>query len=431
MANPFRAFSVLGLGAMVAGGVAWTSGELQRFGVSSPFVVSTVLQDVAPLAAKEELSQLTKAADGPANPAIDQNVLAPTRIPTFDIVRVQPDGSMVIAGRAIPGATIDIMAGDRVIGKTSTDESGSFAFVLEQPLPPGDYNIGLVARVNGEALTSEETAIVQIPETPDGDVLAIVQAPGTAPEVMVAGAAITPTEQAASAAGTAATPAEVIVPVAEAAPAAIVSADPAVPVVPAESEIRIEAVEIDGTNTFVAGAAKAGSAIRLYLGESLIGEAKVNEAGRFLVVTRQAVPVGTQILRADSIDSQGQVTARASVPFERVDGDKLALVATPTTQSNVSVPAPELALNPNPPALVKVDTSVIIRKGDTLWQIARRVYGKGVTFSTIYNANVAQITDPNRIFPGQIFTVPRNTETGEPADFNGIDGQKKADVIIQ
>jgi nucleoid-associated protein YgaU len=65
---------------------------------------------------------------------------------------------------------------------------------------------------------------------------------------------------------------------------------------------------------------------------------------------------------------------------------------------------------------------VIIRKGDTLWQIARRVYGRGVTFSTIYNANIGQITDPDRIFPGQVFTVPRSTETGETADFEAIKG---------
>jgi nucleoid-associated protein YgaU len=90
--------------------------------------------------------------------------------------------------------------------------------------------------------------------------------------------------------------------------------------------------------------------------------------------------------------------------------------------------SPEIAVSP---ALTRVDTSVIIRKGDTLWQIARRVYGKGVTFSTIYNANVAQITDPNRIFPGQVFAVPVSTETGDAADFNGIADQKKEDVVVE
>jgi nucleoid-associated protein YgaU len=51
-------------------------------------------------------------------------------------------------------------------------------------------------------------------------------------------------------------------------------------------------------------------------------------------------------------------------------------------------------------------TSVIIRRGDTLWQISRRVYGKGVRYTTIYLANEKQITNPDRILPGQIFGVP-------------------------
>ena len=443
MANPIRAFSVLGLGAVLAGGVAWTSGELQRFGIASPFVQSAALIDVAPLAAKTELSDLTKAADGPANPAVDQAVLAPTRIPAFDIVRVQPDGSMVIAGRAAPGSAIDIIAGGRVIGQTSTDESGAFAFVLDQPLAPGDYNIGLVAKVNGETLASEETAIVQIPSQPNGDVLAIVTAPGTAPEVLAAGAVNAPADQVAvviapeavkptepvSAAPVAASP------VTESAPAAVVSADPAVPVVTPENTLRIEAVEIDGAKTFIAGAASAGSTVRLYLGDQLLGEAKAGDEGRFLVESKQPVPVGTQILRADSVDAKGNVTARASVPFERVDDGKLALAApagqpAAEVQNTTAEPATETAAV-TAPALTKVDTSVIIRKGDTLWQIARRVYGKGVTFSTIYNANIAQITNPNRIFPGQIFAVPRSTEAGDAADFNGIEGQKKEDIVVQ
>jgi nucleoid-associated protein YgaU len=440
MANPFRAFSVLGLGAVVAGGVAWTSGELQRFGLPSPLVQKEMLVAAAPVAANNELSELTKAADGPANPAVDQPVLAPTRIPAFDIVRVQPDGSMVIAGRAAPGAAIDIVAGGRVIGQTSTDESGSFAFVLDQPLAPGDYDIGLIAKVGGETLVSEEKAVVQIPDAPNGEVLAIVTAPDAAPEVMAAGAVNAPVEVAAvaeTAKPTEATPA----PIAEAAPKAVVSADPAVPVALEANELRIEAVEIDGTKTFIAGTANAGSNVRLYLGETLLGETKANEAGRFLVESKQPVPVGTQILRADSVDAKGNVTARASVPFERVDSEKLALVApkeTPAAPAEVAkqpaAPVTQTASTETPatsPALTKVDTSVIIRKGDTLWQIARRVYGKGVTFSTIYNANVAQITDPDRIFPGQIFAVPRNTEAGEAADFKGIEGQKQEAVVVE
>jgi nucleoid-associated protein YgaU len=56
--------------------------------------------------------------------------------------------------------------------------------------------------------------------------------------------------------------------------------------------------------------------------------------------------------------------------------------------------------------LTESKSSVIIRRGDTLWQISRRVYGAGVRYTTIYMANEDQIVDPDRIQPGQIFGVP-------------------------
>jgi hypothetical protein len=48
----------------------------------------------------------------------------------------------------------------------------------------------------------------------------------------------------------------------------------------------------------------------------------------------------------------------------------------------------------------------IIRRGDNLWTIARRVYGEGIKYTTIYQDNTAQIRDPDRIYPGQVFELP-------------------------
>lgn len=48
----------------------------------------------------------------------------------------------------------------------------------------------------------------------------------------------------------------------------------------------------------------------------------------------------------------------------------------------------------------------IIRRGDNLWTIARRVYGEGIKYTTIYEANTGQIRDPDRIYPGQVFELP-------------------------
>ncbi len=53
---------------------------------------------------------------------------------------------------------------------------------------------------------------------------------------------------------------------------------------------------------------------------------------------------------------------------------------------------------------------VIIRRGDTLWAISRRVYGRGIHYRTIFNANRELIRRPGRIYPGQVFELPPETE---------------------
>ncbi|MEX0628994.1 MAG: LysM peptidoglycan-binding domain-containing protein [Cucumibacter sp.] len=59
-----------------------------------------------------------------------------------------------------------------------------------------------------------------------------------------------------------------------------------------------------------------------------------------------------------------------------------------------------------------VSGKVIIRRGDSLWTIARRVYGQGIRFSIIYEANTDQIRDPHWIYPGQVFDLPVANLTG-------------------
>ncbi|MGB5840589.1 MAG: LysM peptidoglycan-binding domain-containing protein, partial [Brucella anthropi] len=51
--------------------------------------------------------------------------------------------------------------------------------------------------------------------------------------------------------------------------------------------------------------------------------------------------------------------------------------------------------------------SVIIRRGDNLWTISKRAYGKGTRYTTIYLANRDQIRNPDLIWPGQVFNMPK------------------------
>lgn len=405
-------------------------------------------------------------------------------VPRFDLLRAEPDGSLVIAGSGPAGATMEIIAGSRTIATATAGPTGDFAAVLDEPLAPGDYQIVLRATApDGLVVTSLETAVVAIPEAGSNEVLALVEAPGEAsrlittpgpqtpvletvtpePETAAAAESDTPLTDESETAGATEEPEGA--PTVELAalpdtdePAAVSAPEPA----GTAPDLRIEAVEIDGAELFVAGAATAGTRLRLYANEMLLGDTTSSDGGRFLIQVRRDLPVGDYIIRADAIDPvSGDVLKRVSVPFTRQAGERLAAIAVaPSARLPASPPTvPFDALAPEKPAdetasldapsgsagdeaaqpadgatgstavpqalgvlqgppsiatapaeisggLVPTGQSVIIRRGDTLWQISRRVYGQGVKYTTIYLANEEQISDPDRIWPGQVFAVP-------------------------
>lgn len=610
-------------------------------------------------------------------------------MPSFDLLRVEPDGSTVIAGKAEPGSRLDIMNGETVIATTQVGSSGDFAVILDTPLPAGDYQLTL--RVSGEDGTvrqSEEVATVSVPENPDGDLLAMVSKPGKASRIIAQPAAapavegvntaaapavaddgkasdvtmnpsnepsvaastdaaeatpttgmpaaeeadggveiaavatdeaasegnaelaaveknsgtapsvdqttalpeassmsttsapqssdenqqVDSTETAASAdvdGKTADAGAGAGVEVAAVSPGAALKA--ASVAVPADANVRVDAVEIEGDQIFIAGSATPGYQVKIAAGGKVIGTDKADESGRFIVEATTQLAVGDHIITADLMDPAGEaVLLRATVPFNRPEGEALAAVAPAEAAGEAANPAGEqpaaasapgelvlpdiaslskmresafealselkqMASSSEPPETAAMATAleravdrlklaasadlpagsseeakaiarsmriqagsalaalmpgeaggssntggpsgtdtrmldgmatgdlskvneivalaetalsepadmavanageagetianqgqpgdpktilqaplastpgaVIIRRGDTLWQISRRTYGEGVRYTTIYVANRSQIQDPDRIKPGQVFSVPEN-----------------------
>lgn len=55
----------------------------------------------------------------------------------------------------------------------------------------------------------------------------------------------------------------------------------------------------------------------------------------------------------------------------------------------------------------KTSKTYTVKRGDCLWNIAKKLYGKGSDYTKIYNANKGVIgSNPNLIYPGQVFTIP-------------------------
>lgn len=47
-----------------------------------------------------------------------------------------------------------------------------------------------------------------------------------------------------------------------------------------------------------------------------------------------------------------------------------------------------------------------VKKGDCLWNIAKKYYGDGSKYKKIYDANTKKIADPKLIYVGQVFVIP-------------------------
>src|ERR1700730_13520503 len=109
------------------------------------------------------------AAPDRAGPSLVPQPAVPVS-PSFDVVKVGPTGTAVIAGRAEPGSKVTVRDGDKVIGEVTADRRGEWVLVPEQPIGPGDRLLSLEASnpQGGAAVKSEETVALSIGPSASG-----------------------------------------------------------------------------------------------------------------------------------------------------------------------------------------------------------------------------------------------------------------------
>jgi hypothetical protein len=85
--------------------------------------------------------------------------------PVFDIIRVEPAGDAVIAGRAAPSATVELLRNGEFYDRAIADHSGQFVMVPPRLLP-GDNELTLRSRQpDGNQATSKQIAVVVLQPT--------------------------------------------------------------------------------------------------------------------------------------------------------------------------------------------------------------------------------------------------------------------------
>ncbi|KQZ63013.1 hypothetical protein ASD54_01065 [Rhizobium sp. Root149] len=304
-----------------------------------------------------------KPAAAPASPA-PQKAEAPVIIPTFDVLRVEPDGSTVIAGRAAPGSKLEVTDQANTVATTTVDKAGEFVAILDKPLSPGDHQLVLKATSpDGKTVISEEIATVSVPQGKESELLAMVTKPGEASRIIAKPTAPAKTDRVATTApdaSTAQASAEPAKPVPQVmnAPVAQPSTEPqpqqptvaapatgtapaqqnasalaVAPAVPKSSDagkadLQISAVEVEGSKLFVAGVAKPGSRLKAYADGQVIGQTIAGSDGSFVIDGVRELTVGQHTIAVDQIGADDKIIVRVEVPFNRPAGDQVAAVAT-------------------------------------------------------------------------------------------------------
>jgi nucleoid-associated protein YgaU len=291
----------------------------------------------------------SQAAVQPQAPA----AAPPIQKPSFDVVRITPRGDAVIAGRAAPGSQVTIADGGKEVGHAQADQHGDWVFVPATPLPPGARELTLAERTpDGSEAKSDHSVLLVVPD------------------------------RAAAATGAAqnAPPALAVLTGPNAAPLMLTGPGQSPGAAPADrSRLALGAAEYDEHGEVrLSGTAPPGATVRLYVDNRPIGQAVANPSGQWALSAGNQLGPGMHGLRLDQIAPDGTVASRLDRPLTR---EQLAAA---------ELPAGRIAIQP----------------GQNLWTIARRTYGQGIRYTVIYQANRQEISNPDMIYPGQVFALP-------------------------
>lgn len=416
---------------------------------------------------------VTQEAD--ANPAVEPDIpadsaeIADQVVPSFDTVRVEADGSVLVAGRAGAGASVAVLVDDAAAATAEADNKGAFASLFTLAPSENPRVMTLVATApDGSQIASEGSVVIGPVAAPE--VVASAN-PDTAPESPAdapqAGDAIqddtneTPVgadeveapEETELAAETEPEAPEVLI----IDSAGVRRQTDAGPV----ANIVIDTIGYGPTgNVEITGRGTVGHFARVYLDNTETADVRISEGGGWAAVLADVAP-GLYTLRVDQLDGAGKVTSRFETPFQREAredvlaalqpedpaagptdaGAKTDLAASDSpSASAISAPQADQAPKPDEAPEAQGDTApalpvtgsatgdiaaptadstprpatraaiVTVQPGYSLWRIARENYGDGLLYVKVFEANQKQIRDPDLIYPGQIFTIPDPAE---------------------
>jgi nucleoid-associated protein YgaU len=360
-------------------GFLWPSPAATKVEAPAPEAKAS---SVPPAAPADQTAAPAASAPAPGGQAASSKAAAPPLKPAFDVVNVDPTGEAVIAGRAAPNAKVELRDAGKTVAEATADNSGQFV-IIPPALAPGDHSLSLAADAGKAAPETSNVVAVSVPA------------------------------QEAKAAAAAAEPAKTAAP-APSPPALAMRTLPTSP--PDASRVAIQSVEADAAGGLVAkGSAEPNATVRLYLNGADIADAKTQSDGRWSLTIKHGMTPGDYVLHAEEINpGDASVVASADTPFDypaapgSAGAPAPAASPAPATAPTAGASAGQPKAPSSADAVVDNVQTALVVPGHTLWAMSRNYYGDPTRYPLIYEANKAQIHNPNLIYPGQVFVVPKS-----------------------
>ncbi|MGR4000222.1 MAG: LysM peptidoglycan-binding domain-containing protein [Alphaproteobacteria bacterium] len=285
----------------------------------------------------------------------------PGPAPSFDVVRVEPGGAAILAGRAAPGADVTVLLDGEAVGTAQADRRGEWLLLPDTDLTVGSHRLDLQSQLEGyRPRLSDDLIVIDVPKgrpANESQVFLLGKQPGAERRVLQGAAG-----------------------------GLVVGA------------LRLESVDYDPLgNATIRGRAPAGGHVVARIDDKGIGEAYVAADGIWRLVPDSPVAEGDHQLEVELRNANGRVMWKLKAPFTRHGEQFIA--------DHGGVQGEDAEGRP-----VGVGKVIVVEKGNSLWLIARRELGEGLLYSVIFERNRTQITNPDLIFPGQVFEVPLNPD---------------------
>ena len=252
---------------------------------------------------------------------------------TFDIVRLDKNGDIVIAGKTIPNIKVDIFDGNAPLASVFSDLNGDWVWISDSPLSEGIKRLNLKHFDGEDEFVSEQNIIILREKNNDSSSKILKFSRNSNIEIINNNEKIL--------------------------------------------GLSLDIVEyLDNDSLNLIGRTKPSSLISLFFSNNFIKDTQSDKYGNWKIELKNFKLTDNNIMIVTEIDGQ-KIKLKTKIFDKKID-----------------------------PNFIR-EKEITVKDGNSLWRIARKTLGGGIYYSEIYKNNIKEIENPDLIFPGQVFNIPK------------------------